>query len=69
MYKGILVVGAFYDKIKKLIKKLPGELFLIFVSICKIFNRLLRALKIIKKNVFEKTCPQISKVGSLIAQR
>ena len=31
MYKGILVVGAYYDKIKKLIKKWLGGLFFRFL--------------------------------------
>ena len=47
MYKGILVVGAYYDKIKKLIKKCLGGLFRFLVAFLRFLADFLHALKII----------------------
>ena len=58
MYEGILVVGAYYEKIKKLIEKYLGGLFSIFGCLFLIFDRCLRALKIIKKKRLPKNMPQ-----------
>ena len=50
MYTGILVVGAFYDKIKNWLKNV---LFFVVFFGCMflIFGWLLRALKIVKKRL------------------